>query len=576
MKAKYIILSVFALVATVACKKEGATLLSEFHADKTYVAIPETDGTFSVKVSATEDWTFDFDIPKDTTVLDAQKKTKKKTLQVNQLVEYPWVSISPASGKAGETTITFKDNRAAYFKQINGKDPKEDDDLGSFTQTFKVKVGKDVYQNFVVSVGKPASAVVVTVKQLAGEDSDFTPVDGKRYQITGSCVRIANTNYGNWYLKDDSSDKQLYIYGTVDATGSYNWSSFGIEVGDKVTVEGPYTLYGTTIEFVDASVVKVEKALLQAVGSSTKYVGKESKPLEIELVQKGTGLGYESLTDWLVLDKTYSTNKEGNLVFTVTPEENTTGASRTGTLAFYPGKDETPINITIVQQADFTKGTLKDIRDLCAAKKPFDVELTKPVTVTFVSGNYMFVEDGEVGLTVYKSADKYSAGQVISGRVFAGKGSVYNDVPQATGFNCALGKAAAAPVDPAKLPQGTECTLQQVVDNWDTWAYRLVTIKGLSVTDEIKATYPTSTGDDERHPKYDDKGKEITEKGDLYGEVSDGTNKMAIGINTDAFYLNMEVGKKYDVTCIPFMMKIDNVVVKALSLWKADQVKEVE
>ena len=59
MKAKYIILSVFALAAAVACEKEGAHLMSEFQADKTYITIPETDGTVSVKVSATEDWTFD-------------------------------------------------------------------------------------------------------------------------------------------------------------------------------------------------------------------------------------------------------------------------------------------------------------------------------------------------------------------------------------------------------------------------------------------------------------------------------------------------------------------------------------
>lgn len=581
MKAKYIILSVFALAATVACEKEGAHLMSEFQADKLYVTIPKEDGSATIKVTATEEWTLDYDIAKDTTVLDAQKKTKKKTIDVNQLEEYSWVSISPAKGSAGETTVTFKDNRKAYFKKVNGADPAEDDDLGSFNQTFKVKVG-DKYQNIVVSVGTPASAATVTCKQLLGEDPDFAPVQGKTYRITGSCQKIANTNYGNWYLKDDTSDNTVYIYGTVDATGSYNWSSFGIEIGDKVTVEGPYSLYGTTVELVDASVIKVEKALLSSPKGTTIYVGKEGESFDLVLEQKGTGLGFESKTDWLVLDRTYTVNSKGNLVFKVTPTENTTGAARSGELWFKSvkteknkkGEEETltsEVTITVTQQADFAQGTLKDIRDICATKKPFDIELTKPVTVTYTSGSYMFVEDGEVGLTLYNSADKYSVGQVISGRVFGPKGSVYNNVPQGTGFNSAMGKATAAPKDPTKLPKGTETTLQNIVDDWDTWAYRLVTIKGLEVKDEIKATYPVSTGEDERHPVYDEKGKEKTDTGDMEGVVTDGTNEWPIVMN-NKFYLNMEVGKKYDVTCIASYNKAG----KILGLWDASHVKEAK
>lgn len=588
MKAKYIILSVFALAAAVACEKEGAHLMSEFQADKLYVTIPKEDGTATINVTATEEWTFDFDIAKDTTVLDAEKKTKKKSIDVNQLEEFSWVSVSPASGKAGETKITFTDNRKTYFKKINGEDPKEGDDLGSFTQTFKVKVG-DKYQNILVTVGTAAKATVVTAKQLLGEDSEFSPVEGKTYRITGACTRITSTSYGNWLLKDESSDNTVTIYGTVDATGAYNWSSFGIEIGDKVTVEGPYKLYGTTVELVDVSVIKVEKALLSSVKGTTIYIPKEGNSFELELQQKGTGIGSESQTDWLDLSKSFTVNKKGNLVFTVTPTENTTGKSRTGSLFFtsnIAAKDKdgndilntSEVTITIIQQSDVTKGSLKDIRDLCAAKKGFDMELSKPVTVTLVSGNYMFLEDGEVGLTCYNSNEKYSVGQVISGRVFSTKnGSVYNNVPQASSFNSALGKAEAAPTDPTKLPKGTEVTLQKVIDEWDTWAYRLITIKGLSVKDEIKATYPVSTGDDERHPKYDDKGKEVTETGDKEGIVTDGNNEMAIAINSSSFYLNMEVGKKYDVTCVPsFYKNADKQVVKVLGLWSIDHVKEVK
>lgn len=574
MKARYIIISVLALAAAVSCQKEGAHLMSEFQADKLYVTIPEAGGKATINVTATESWTFDFDIPKDTTVRTAEKGKQKKTIEINQLEEYPWVAISPAKGEAGKTTITFTDARAA-------------EDVESYTQTFKVKVG-DKYQNIIVSVGTPPETPVVTVKQLVGEDPEFTPVAGKTYRITGSCSSISNTSYGNWYLKDDTSEKSVYIYGTVDATGSYNWSSFGIEVGDRVTVEGPYTLYGTTTELVDASFIKVEKALL-ATKSTTVYIGKEATSFDLEMEQKGTGLGFESLTDWLTLDKAYTMNSKGNLVFKVTPTENTTGKSRTGSLFFTSTKTEknkkgedvttkSEVTITIIQQAEVTEGTLLDIRTKCgtstSSKNPavFDVKLTKPVTVTYVSGKYMFMEDGDCGLTFYDSADKYSVGQVISGRVF-GTGYAYSGVAQGTAFNSSLGKAAKAPTDPTKLPKGTEITLQQLIDNWDTWAYRLVTIKELVVTEEggIDATYPVSTGKDERHPAYDEKGKEIVDSGDIEGEVTDGTNKIAVRINSESFYLKMAPGQKFNVTCIPTLSKGN----KQLGLWEPAHIKEV-
>ncbi len=567
MKAKYIILSAIAVVLAAACKKEGAQVLSEFQADKLYVTIPEAGGSATINVTATEAWTFDITIPKDTTVRTETGK-KKKTINVMQLEEYSWVEVSPVSGTPGSTKITFTDNR-------------EEDDEASYTKTLKVKIGENKTQDIIVMVGTPASAVKATVKQLLGKEEGFTPVEGKTYQVTGACTRIASTSYGNWYLKDASTDEPLYIYGTVDATGSYNWSSFGIETGDVVTVEGPYTLYNSTVELVDASVIKVTKSLLSSVKGSTIYVGKEAKEFELEMAQKGTGLGFESKSDWLVMDNSYTMNSKGNLVFTITPEENTTGKPRTGTLSFVSTKkDNLPSEVTvnIIQQAATTKGGVKDIRDICASSTNsrsqalFDVELNEEVLVTYANGKYIFVEDKTGGLILYNSATKYSVGQKISGRVF-GQGYAYSGVAQGTDFNAALGKTQKAPADPAKLPKGTEITLQKLLDEWDTYAYRLVTIKGLTVTDAIDATYPMSTGTDERHPKMDEKNKEITDTGDIDGKITDGTNQVVIRIKSDdSFKLQMEEGKKYDVTCIPTLDKQD----KILGLWEAAHVSEAK
>lgn len=82
--------------------------------------------------------------------------------------------------------------------------------------------------------------------------------DGVTYRVTGRVKSIVNTTYGNWYLEDETGE--LYIYGTVDASGNYPRSSsldgFGIIVGETVTVQGPKKTYAGTPELVDVVVVQ--------------------------------------------------------------------------------------------------------------------------------------------------------------------------------------------------------------------------------------------------------------------------------------------------------------------------------
>jgi len=83
--------------------------------------------------------------------------------------------------------------------------------------------------------------------------------EGTIYRVTGICTQIDNTTYGNWYLTDNSG--QVYIYGTLDQNGNTkNFLSWGLEVGDIVTVEGPRQNYNGTIELVNVTVVKIVKS----------------------------------------------------------------------------------------------------------------------------------------------------------------------------------------------------------------------------------------------------------------------------------------------------------------------------
>ena len=83
--------------------------------------------------------------------------------------------------------------------------------------------------------------------------------DGKYYRVRGRVTAIANTNYGNWYITDETG-YQIYIYGTIDENGIYYGSErFDLALGDYVTVQGPIKNYNGVIEFVDANIVELKK-----------------------------------------------------------------------------------------------------------------------------------------------------------------------------------------------------------------------------------------------------------------------------------------------------------------------------
>lgn len=103
-----------------------------------------------------------------------------------------------------------------------------------------------------VSHVKPSDAWVPVPISI----SDFISLnDGKRYILTGVVTNIANTQYGNFTIQDNTGS--IFVYGLP------YFSSYGIDEGDTVTVTGVYTLYGTTNEV-----------------ASPRYVS-HSKPVEV-------------------------------------------------------------------------------------------------------------------------------------------------------------------------------------------------------------------------------------------------------------------------------------------------------
>ena len=201
-----------AALALVGCQEEER-FLDEVQVSQSYIAIPAEGGQVEITVNAVDNWEIT-DIPE-------------------------WLTVSPATGGNGETTVTFSASAAESTLEailhLN---------CGSATQVLNV-----------LQMTEPVEVPMSTCAQvIAGED-------GVVYRVKGTVTSIANTTYGNWYLDDGTG--VVYIYGTLYDGAEKQFTKHGIEVGDIVTVEGPRKDYSGTIELVNVTVVEIEKSLIK-------------------------------------------------------------------------------------------------------------------------------------------------------------------------------------------------------------------------------------------------------------------------------------------------------------------------
>ena len=257
MNYKFLFTAVVALMSMmfVSCSDDDATFLNEIRLSQSYVAIDKNGGEVSIDIAATDSWSID----------DAKIPE--------------WLEVSPLSGEAGNGKITFK--AAAY----NG---------GRDCELVINCAGKAQHINVIQGLMKVENATCAQV--IAGPDS-------KTYRVTGTCTGIYNTKYGNWYLTDETGT--ITIYGTLDKKGKKeNFSSLGIEVGDIVTVEGPKKTFGSTIELVDVTVVKIVKSLIKVVETdpADATAPLEGGEVKFNLECKGNGVSVEipeNAKEWL-------------------------------------------------------------------------------------------------------------------------------------------------------------------------------------------------------------------------------------------------------------------------------------
>ena len=313
MKLKYLIPSVMAaLMMFVSCSDDfEPTYLGEVQLSSSYVAIPESGGSTAVTVTATDNWTIDVEkIP-------------------------AWLTVAPASGGAGETTITFSAEKA-----LDGRTAELQLNCGGKTQLINVIQGLSTVSN------------ATCAEVIAGPDS-------KTYRVTGTVTSIANTTYGNWYLQDATGE--IYIYGTLDAKGqTKNFLSLGLEVGDEVTVEGPKTTYNGTVELVDVTVVKINKSLIKVeeIDPEDAVMPVEGGEFTVTLSNKGQGVYVtvpEDAASWLSISSI-----SGNVVKFRVAANN--GGDRSTNIVFktFEGKKEYTCEQALSQKGAIVAATVAE------------------------------------------------------------------------------------------------------------------------------------------------------------------------------------------------------------------------
>ena len=101
-----------------------------------------------------------------------------------------------------------------------------------------------------------AQAVTVAEFLAAAEDETM-------YKLTGIITSVANTTYGNFYLKDATGE--VLIYGLCSPEGEQKyWEASGAKVGDTITVETVRTSYNGTAQGKNALFVELKPFVAEA------------------------------------------------------------------------------------------------------------------------------------------------------------------------------------------------------------------------------------------------------------------------------------------------------------------------
>ena len=380
MKLRYIIASLLAGAALFSgCEKEVEHFLDEVKLNTSYVGFPKEGGTKTIEMTTSDSW----------------------TLSMSE--EMPtWLTVTPSSGSAGAQKLTLT---AA---------PGED--------------GHNSY--FYILCGGKSMAVIVTQEAGEKKEAPITPIADAiaaaagTFRLQGVVTKIANTQYGNFYIEDETGS--IYIYGVKDAKGypkddPSGWTRFGIEAGDQVVVEGPFKFYGDTPELVDAEVISVKKSLIDVEAFSFTELPPIDTTFNLVVKAKESPLLLTCDSEWLQL---VGVNPDGS--YQVHADANERTAKRTANISI---KGPTALkSVEIVQAGVPASGA--SVSDIIAMADGSAVQTLQSTTTVAKTAKGIVISDGAKALYVY--GDAVADVQIGDNVQINAVKTTYNGVPELT------------------------------------------------------------------------------------------------------------------------------------------------
>lgn len=370
MKLKYILGTVLTALFFVGCSDDDQTMgtFGDLNVSQSYLSIPETGGDMVVTVKAAQAWKFDEIFQKITKNADGSRDTTYNALP-------DWLTADVLSGAAGETKVTFHADATSGGREAELQ-----------------IVSAERTQFVVVRQGSLEASEATVAEVLAGPA-------GPSYRVTGVISRWYSNyeQYGNFYLKDETGE--IIVYGTADKDGklkNYPIKSWGLEIGDEVTIEGGTSQYKGVNQFVDVTVISIKKSLVK-VESAPVTVGKEGGDVEVKVSYKGAGAYVtipEADREWISLaDSKYIAGDADTVVFRFHVAANE-GAGRKSDLTFSSANKSTSSEViyTITQETGITNpakgnGTKTSPYNVTAA-----LSYTKGLGADVKSENDVYVE----------------------------------------------------------------------------------------------------------------------------------------------------------------------------------------
>ena len=405
MKHIHSFLSILAAAAlALACMPEQViSSIPEFKPEQSYLGIPYEGGVTSTGLASTTDWSFD-----ETSIPD-------------------WLTVTPHAGGPAVNSLVFAadKNSAASDRTAN----------------LIVNVAGKQQRFTVVQSGPGAfEAPLSTIAQVAAG------ADGEVFRIRATVTGVRNTSYGN--IDVDDGTGSIYIYGLFNGLGQYpkdaagGWSSFGIEPGDIITVQGPRTLYnGTTLELVDATLIKVEKSLIGVEPSAIELESAEAGTFTISVVSKADGMAVLPSESWIKLTD-IAAGEGGAAVYSFAYEANTTTAARTASVVFKATNSSKSVSVS----QPGVPPTGQSITDIVALPDNSGVETLESTVVAKTTKGFV-LSDGATAIYAYDNgANPVEIGDKV--KVLATK-TTYNGVPELATLTSVEKTGTAAVVHPA-------------------------------------------------------------------------------------------------------------------------------